>query len=300
MEATSSDYIDITQVDTLPAVLNMRMPITSISLSSFYEWHADSRHLDAVPNVLGEVIPYINGCEIIVSDRSLSSKANVKKILSSPFELVGWESLSALPANSIHLPCFKNYAKNRDSQILEIIHAAGNELNIRHFTIHPDETDYIDWRWFLNRVPDWAKISVENMDIRKKSHCRLDEFAGLLREFPRLFVTLDVCHLVEAGYSLGDFQLIQFLSEFAQRISKVHLSAPAFSAAGRKRHADLMHINCADSSFVVPAYFRDLIPSSAEWLLEGALPAGDLTALRRELEYLRNVFSDDESIRIAA
>lgn len=126
--------------------------------------------------------------------------------------------LKGFKVKSVHLPvdiCYINTSEIRLMlrAIADFYQAIGASLAI----VHPDIVD--DWSVF-DACP--MRLAVENMDDRKRSFRRPQEFVNFFQEHPDWQFVLDLNHCFANDTSLASVD--EFMDLFDDRLAEIHLS----------------------------------------------------------------------------
>ena len=193
-----------------------------------------------------------------------------RKTLPNSLAILGDEFAGAVleaPVRTIHLPELSALSQ-RDAERLGMQLASLSRLaQVKEYTAHPDGVSPIVWEALLHGLHGTARISIENMDLRKRSGRELNEIATLLSDHPELRFTLDICHWVEQGRDDDDPELLAFLAQFSGRLTKLHLSAPRSNAAWYSAAPEIRthHFLTAQSTYCPSEELLQALPQDLLW-----------------------------------
>ncbi len=133
-----------------------------------------------------EKFEWFNWVEIVVKHWYIFSELELNK-------------LSKYEYNTLHLIWFK------EKDIEWIKYCLKTIPNFKHFTLHPDDTDFDSISKEIEQY-----ISFENMDIRKKSYRQANEMIELLKKLPQTWFTFDINHAEENKIPFLEFEKVKF------------------------------------------------------------------------------------------
>ncbi len=272
-----------------------------IAIGCFWQWFEDEISRRSLDFHLRELIQSDlspGGFEIGIDANSLISWSQALK--RNPSNLpIRYNFLSAdvktlilnSCINTIHLPHPSKLLEISRSELSAAIEIIYHETGIVEGTIHPDECSHREFEQLLEIFPRNFRLSIENMDVRKQNFQSLDEIKRLLKTFPELLWTFDVCHWIEGNQDLHCEELIDFLTAENSQLSKFHYSSPT-SHATHYRAGDKgdPHLLCANSGIDLSSFISKMnlqIP----WVIEGTVPRGRIKAVKQEIRVLREALS---------
>lgn len=233
----------------------------------------------------------LNGLELVVSKEDLARWANLLgngiQTLPDPLGKLSPRLNAAvlgLSANTVHIPPLSSFAAEEIPALGAAITTIHNCAGISHFTVHPDETPLARWGKLISLIPASCKLSVENMDYRKRDYQTLAEMSALLDEHAELTCTFDICHWLELDRAGNDRELLAFLKRYKKRVTAIHLSVPSSDAGYYEdSRIETSHFMVNSSAWTIPHQFFDAISPDASIILEGVIPVGPLDVVKDEL-----------------
>lgn len=208
-------------------------------------------------------------------------------------------------SNSIHLEPLKNLPFGNEQWLSQRLSIISAELGIKDFTIHPDEVVFDRWEIVLEGLGQGQWLSIENMDYRKRDFQELEEIGRLLRFYPSLRCTFDICHWLELSRNPVGQTMDSFFRRYADRVSKIHFSVPrsVCAAYSNQKEIETSHFLYSHSGCMLPLAFFDRVSSSAAWVVEGVIPFGEAPLLNQELMFLQCLLNEekcDQVLHVAA
>lgn len=233
----------------------------------------------------------LNGLELLVSKNDLARWASLLgkgiQTLPDPFGKLSPRlntAILALGANTVHIPPLCSFAAEELPALGAAITTIHNCTGISHFTVHPDETPLTRWGNLLSLIPASCKLSVENMDRRKRDYQTLAEMSALMDEHTALTCTFDICHWLELDRAGNDRELLTFLKRYKKRVTAIHLSVPSSDAGCYEDpRIETSHFMVNSSAWTIAPQFFDAVSPGASIILEGVIPVGSLDVVRDEL-----------------
>lgn len=270
-----------------------------LALDNFHRWLLSEFYNQRMASTIERLLDrgLIDGFEVVYSAEDLASPWHLlpERFTCLPVQLQARviDSLS-----SIHLPSLGHLNTNEKLYLAHSVKHAYEAGLCSEFTIHPDNTAFQDWKMFLQHIPQGAVISVENMDKNKQNYRTLDELIHLTDSFPQLQITLDICHWLELGHESDSPDLLEFIGDRHERITKVHFSAPSSNASWYNRAQGMQdnHNLVANSGWnISPAFYRAL--THVPFVIEGGIPLGCIEGIVSEVELIRKNITQNSIIR---
>ncbi|MCB0319090.1 MAG: hypothetical protein KDD56_10060, partial [Bdellovibrionales bacterium] len=199
-------------------------------------------------------------------------------------------------SHTLHIPRLIDLPQGCERDIVTALKTVYEFTGINDFTAHPDELSQTRFSEIYNLLPDYLRISIENMDIRKKNFQSLDEIAFLFHKYKNLSFTFDICHWLELGEKLDSLKLNIFLRKFADRLKKVHFSVPKSSWGVLSEHPEIItthHLTCFSENNL-SIQFLNTITDDLTWVIEGVIPKGNFKSVLDKAVYLSQLISLDQ------
>ena len=277
-------------------------PATIINLASFYYWLSSLPRARALDSLIRGT--YLRSHAIAGFEIPLTIDGH-DSIKMTGFEILGDDFLAAVlsaPIRTAHLPELKHLSPRDAHRCGAALAEFAKRYNISEFTAHPDEVSPCIWDGLLCGLKGVAPVSVENMDIRKKYGVELRELAQLLTDFPSLTFTFDLCHWLERGYSDNDPQLLSFLNNFSNRLTKLHFSCPKSQAEIYRNGIEIQtnHYLVAGSNYIPSEEFLGTLSTEIAWVIEGVIPYGASEALAEEVLLIRELQDAQQGLKTVA
>lgn len=197
--------------------------------------------------------------------------------------------IRSLPSLSFHLADAKNLGFDHERWAAHLLGRLHRVLRNARFVIHPDETTFGTFSRLTSEIVEPWVVTIENMCPRKISHVSLPEISALLRSEPKLGLTFDVCHWIEAGGDYSGTELRDFFTEFGSRTRALHVSVPTSCFSGYSGYDGLAHHLCVRSGLSIEPLLSNLLgflPHDVSLVIEGYVPPLDEVILSEEIEYL--------------
>lgn len=270
-----------------------------LALGNFHRWLDSDFNTERMASTIERILnrALIDGFEVGYSADDLTSPGDS---LPERFQCLPPALQARIVANlkSIHLPSLGYLNRHEKSHLAHSVRHAYETGLCSEFTIHPDKTSFEDWKTFLKQLPKEAIISVENMDKDKQNYRTLGELIYLLDSLPQLHVTFDICHWLELGHQSDSGDLLQFLGDYGERISKIHFSAPRSHAAWYNVTQGMQdnHNLVANSGWnISEAFFKAV--KNVPFVMEGGIPIGCVEGIVSEVELIRRNVGLDLAVK---
>lgn len=286
----------------------MDISIGSQCFAYWYRTEEDCLLLDkALLNSL-KSNPLVDGMELVATYAELeawfSPRNKFNHILPGDFSLLSPQTqlaIKKLRSNSVHLPSMNGLTEKEVLTLKDIVSAIHARLYIKEFTIHPDRSSFDQWDKLLHGLDGNISISIENMDKRKENYRTLEECAELLRRYPSLKFTFDMCHWLENEKPLLDYSLIKFLNEFAPRVSKIHFSVPwktplydSFPEVETSHYLMTEQIEIDGVRDILAAVPKAIV------VIEGVVPVNCLASFRKETLVLKELMEGARGVDVTS
>ncbi len=274
-------------------------PNVFFSLGIFRYWLTSEvarRKLDGYLHHLASQISDSLGVEMSVSWSGLSKLAEQRLLgtyqfgIDPRFSFISPETVAALTAERplrIHLPPVKTLRASEVPIVGRALHHLV-ETGLVAAVTHPDGASVGQWDALVSVLPDRLRLTVENMDCQKLSFQRLSEITDLLRRYPRLNATFDICHWLELGRHLIDSDLYLFASINRERVDTIHYSVPSSSAFDYSDAvaAGERHFIANDSGWETLRPLFKVFCGVRDIVIEGGVPFGATELFEGELAEL--------------
>lgn len=269
------------------------MSFTAVSLNSFSTWLNAPQLAEQLSNFILHSWPLVDGYEIQLSwgdlEEFTNSFENGEKCLPRKYHnltLAAQRHILNLPFLSFHLDSLSNLNQSEISKISKFLALLSVHLPHSYFVAHPDE---VNEEFFKNITDDLEEpriLTVENMDIRKKTHHRLSEVASLLSSNPKLGLTFDICHWLENEELNSLDDLIHFISNYKDRIRALHISSPISSYVGYQISERTNHYLCSESGNNLNSFMQTILSflhSDVALVMEGFVPPSCSSLITQEI-----------------
>jgi hypothetical protein len=224
-----------------------------VSLNDFYYWNK----LHSVENQL----KYFNlvkkldidAIELHISEKEILN-GNWKKFIGKLGKCIV----------TVHLP--KDMKKSTLKKLKEI----QEKLKVRNFILHADK------KAKFGKMPKELNILIENCDKRKKGFQNLRDLKKFKED-----ICLDIDHLEESFPG----ELKEQIKHIKGRIKEIHISALNNKLYDYPHKTPSRHYLVVGSNYKMPKF----LSKKALWIIEGVVPKGDLTLLKKEIKMLRKL-----------
>ena len=273
-----------------------------VSIGDFWQWFEDDISRNQLDNALrrlfySPVAP--DGFEIGLPVESLhewAEKLRAGKIaLPRRYDFLSPEVKARVlesSLNTIHLPRILDLVPYADRRFTDSLRIIAEHAGITEATVHPDEMADSDLERVLEVMPSGFVLSIENMDKRKANFQSLNELGALLDKYPECACTFDVCHWVELGHKALAPELMDFLTRYAEQLSKIHYSAPSSKADFyRKTDVDGCHFLGAHSGWELEEFILQ-IKQPIPYVIEGTVPRGRVFAVESEISSIHAAMNE--------
>ena len=217
------------------------------------------------------LIDYVRDLEVNGIELTLANKKDLYSLRLSK-ENIQW--LKRLSYVTIHAPfnLFRESENKKDvNDQLETITTIYHQVGAKRVIIHPEpeliQTD------ILEGYP--IQFTIENLP--RKNNLPLSFIKTILDKYPYMDVCLDTSH----AYSWSKCETCKLIQAFKKKISQIHLSG----SYRRKQHVSLRKVSTDFYSSIQPLKYLD-VPI----VIEEDLEIKSFQYLRRELEYIKNLF----------
>lgn len=267
------------------------MSFTAVSLNSFSTWLTTKDLADQLSNLILNSLPLVDGYEVQLSWEDLDSFTisieSGKRNLPRTYHLLSDAAqmhILSLPSLSFHLDAANKLIGFDLKKVASRLALLSAYLPHSHFVIHPDEADYSIMKVLAEEIEEPRVLTIENMDLRKRTHHKLSEIAELLSSNHLLGLTFDICHWVENN-GIND-ELIQFISNYGDRIRALHISSPRSNYPGYQIAEPTNHYLCSESGYSLNSFMQTMLPfisSDTSFVMEGFVPPSCSALLTQEI-----------------
>jgi hypothetical protein len=274
-------------------------PNVFFSLGIFRYWLTSEgarRKLDVYLQHLASQVSDTLGVEMSVPWSGLSELAEQRLSgtyrfeIDTRFSFISPETVAALTAERplrIHLPPVKTLRASQVPAVGRALHDLV-ETGLIAAVTHPDGASVAQWDALVSVLPERLRLTVENMDCQKMSFQRLTEITDLLRRYPRLNATFDICHWLELGRHIIDSELYLFASINRERVDTIHYSVPTSLASdyGDAAEAGERHFIAHGSGWETLRPLFKVFCGVRDIVIEGGVPFGATKLFEGELAEL--------------